>query len=91
MSAGSTRNTRRFRRPRRTRPRGLALLEETGFAVKKTLLRGCTFWNDCAKYPFSARDWAQRPLDALAVAGADTRRALSAKLPALMQAESVDL
>ncbi|MEO0766212.1 MAG: ABC transporter substrate-binding protein [Pseudomonadota bacterium] len=37
-------------------------LRDAGFAVKRTVLPGSTFWNDWAKYPFSTTDWAQRPL-----------------------------
>ncbi|MEM6372411.1 MAG: ABC transporter substrate-binding protein [Pseudomonadota bacterium] len=37
-------------------------LRDAGIPVKRTVLPGSTFWNDWAKYPFSATDWAQRPL-----------------------------
>ncbi|MEM0935476.1 MAG: ABC transporter substrate-binding protein [Pseudomonadota bacterium] len=39
-----------------------AQMRDAGFAVRRTVLPGSTFWNDWAKYPFSATDWAQRPL-----------------------------
>ncbi|MEM9591335.1 MAG: ABC transporter substrate-binding protein [Pseudomonadota bacterium] len=39
-----------------------AMLRDAGINVKRTVLPGSTFWNDWAKYPFSATDWAQRPL-----------------------------
>ncbi len=39
-----------------------AQLRDAGFKVNRTILPGSTFWNDWAKYPFSATDWAQRPL-----------------------------
>ena len=39
-----------------------AQLRDAGFAVKRTVLPGATFWNDWAKYPFSATDWGHRPL-----------------------------
>ncbi len=39
-----------------------AQLRDAGIAVRRTVLPGSTFWNDWAKYPFSATDWAQRPL-----------------------------
>jgi len=39
-----------------------AMLRDAGINVKRTVLPGSTFWNDWAKYPFSATDWSQRPL-----------------------------
>ncbi|MEL7099504.1 MAG: ABC transporter substrate-binding protein [Pseudomonadota bacterium] len=39
-----------------------AQLRDAGIPVKRTILPGSTFWNDWAKYPLSATDWAQRPL-----------------------------
>ena len=39
-----------------------AQLRDAGFQVERNILPGSTFWNDWAKYPFSATDWAQRPL-----------------------------
>lgn len=37
-------------------------MRAAGFKVKRTLLPGATFWNDWDKYPFSASEWAGRPL-----------------------------
>lgn len=39
-----------------------AQLRAAGINVKRTVLPGSTFWNDWTKYPYSATDWAQRPL-----------------------------
>ncbi|MEM8578381.1 MAG: ABC transporter substrate-binding protein, partial [Pseudomonadota bacterium] len=39
-----------------------AQLRDAGIPVRRTILPGATFWNDWAKYPLSATDWAQRPL-----------------------------
>jgi len=39
-----------------------AQLRDAGIAVRRAVLPGNTFWNDWTKYPFSATDWAQRPL-----------------------------
>jgi peptide/nickel transport system substrate-binding protein len=39
-----------------------AQLRDAGIPVRRTVLPGNTFWNDWTKYPFSATDWAQRPL-----------------------------
>lgn len=39
-----------------------AQLRDAGIKVRRTVLPGNTFWNEWAKYPFSATDWAQRPL-----------------------------
>jgi len=96
-----------------------AMLRDAGFNVRRTVLPGSTFWNDWAKYPFSATDWAQRPLgvqvlalayrsgepwnetafsnaefdaalaEALAIADADERRTVMAKLEQIMQDEGV--
>ncbi|APX10796.1 ABC transporter substrate-binding protein [Tateyamaria omphalii] len=94
-------------------------LRDAGISVRRTILPGSTFWNDWAKYPLSATDWAQRPLgvqvlalayrsgepwnesafaneefdsllsDALAIADADQRREVMAKLQQIMQDEGV--
>jgi peptide/nickel transport system substrate-binding protein len=37
-------------------------MRSAGLNVKRTLLPGSTFWNDWDKYPFSASEWAGRPL-----------------------------
>ncbi|WP_417211409.1 ABC transporter substrate-binding protein [Antarctobacter sp.] len=96
-----------------------AQMRDAGFTVRRTIIPGNTFWNDWADYPFSATDWAQRPLgvqvlalayrsgeawnetgfanaefdetlkQAMAVADAETRRVLSAKLQTIMQDEGV--
>ncbi|MEM8848622.1 MAG: ABC transporter substrate-binding protein [Pseudomonadota bacterium] len=96
-----------------------AQLRDAGIPVRRTVLPGSTFWNDWTKYPFSATDWAQRPLgvqifalayrtgeawnesgfanaefdetlrEAMAIADADTRRDLSARLQQIMQEEGV--
>jgi peptide/nickel transport system substrate-binding protein len=39
-----------------------AQMRDAGISVTRTILPGATFWNDWTKYPFSATDWAQRPL-----------------------------
>ena len=39
-----------------------AQLRDAGISVTRSILPGSTFWNDWTKYPFSATDWAQRPL-----------------------------
>jgi peptide/nickel transport system substrate-binding protein len=39
-----------------------AQLRDAGINVKRTILPGSTFWNDWAKYPFSATEWNMRPL-----------------------------
>ena len=39
-----------------------AQLRDAGIKVRRTIIPGNTFWNDWADYPFSATDWAQRPL-----------------------------
>ncbi|MEO0664610.1 MAG: ABC transporter substrate-binding protein [Pseudomonadota bacterium] len=96
-----------------------AMLRDAGIPVRRTVLPGATFWNDWAKYPFSATDWAQRPLgvqvlalayrsgeawnesafaneefdallaEATAIADADQRREVMAKIQTIMQAEGV--
>lgn len=96
-----------------------AQMRDAGISVRRTVIPGNTFWNDWAKYPFSATDWAQRPLgvqvlalayrsgeawnetgfanaefdetlqQAMAIADADARRELSAKLQKIMQDEGV--
>lgn len=37
-------------------------MRAAGLKVKRTMLPGATFWNDWDKYPFSASEWAGRPL-----------------------------
>jgi peptide/nickel transport system substrate-binding protein len=37
-------------------------MRAAGLAVKRTILPGATFWNEWDKYPFSASEWAGRPL-----------------------------
>ncbi|MEO1704891.1 MAG: ABC transporter substrate-binding protein, partial [Pseudomonadota bacterium] len=96
-----------------------AMLRDAGIPVRRTVLPGATFWNDWAKYPFSATDWAQRPLgvqvlalayrsgeawnesafaneefdallaEATAIADADQRREVMAKIQTIMQEEGV--
>ncbi len=96
-----------------------AQLRDAGFKVKRTVLPGSTYWNDWAKFPFSATEWNQRPLgvqvlalayvsgvpwnetgfanaefdallsDAMAIADADKRREIMAKLQTMMQEEGV--
>jgi peptide/nickel transport system substrate-binding protein len=96
-----------------------AMLRDAGIAVRRTVLPGSTFWNDWAKYPLSATDWAQRPLgvqvlalayrsgepwnesafsnaefdsllaEAMAIADADQRRVIMARLQQIMQDEGV--
>ncbi|KUF12551.1 ABC transporter substrate-binding protein [Pseudoponticoccus marisrubri] len=39
-----------------------AQLRDAGIPVRRTVIPGSTFWNDWTQYPFSATDWAQRPL-----------------------------
>jgi len=39
-----------------------AQLRDAGINVQRTILPGATFWNDWTKYPFSATEWAMRPL-----------------------------
>ncbi|MEM6275964.1 MAG: ABC transporter substrate-binding protein [Pseudomonadota bacterium] len=39
-----------------------AMLRDAGIQTRRTVLPGSTFWNDWSQYPFSATDWAQRPL-----------------------------
>ena len=96
-----------------------AQLRDAGMNVKRTILPGSTFWNDWAKYPFSATEWNMRPLgvqvlalayrsgvawnetafanaefdalldEAMAIADADARREVMAKIEKLMQDEAV--
>lgn len=37
-------------------------MRAAGIKVKRTTIPGATFWNDWDKYPFSATEWAGRPL-----------------------------
>ncbi len=37
-------------------------LRDAGIKVKRTLMPGATFWNDWAKFPYSATNWNHRPL-----------------------------
>lgn len=37
-------------------------MRAAGMKVKRTQIPGATFWNDWNKYPFSASEWAGRPL-----------------------------
>jgi peptide/nickel transport system substrate-binding protein len=39
-----------------------AQMRDAGLKVKRTRIPGATFWNDWDKYPFSASEWAGRPL-----------------------------
>lgn len=39
-----------------------AQIRDAGIRIKRTILPGATFWNDWTKYPFSATEWAMRPL-----------------------------
>lgn len=39
-----------------------AQIRDAGINIKRTILPGATFWNDWLKYPFSATEWAMRPL-----------------------------
>jgi peptide/nickel transport system substrate-binding protein len=39
-----------------------AQLRDAGIPVRRAVIPGSTFWNDWTNYPFSATDWAQRPL-----------------------------
>ena len=94
-------------------------LRDAGIPVSRTVIPGNTFWNEWTSYPFSATDWAQRPLgvqvlalayrsgeawnetgfaneefdatlqEALSIADADARRALSERLQRIMQDEGV--
>ena len=96
-----------------------AQLRDAGIPVRRRVIPGNTFWNDWTSYPFSATDWAQRPLgvqvlalayrsggtwnetgfanaefdaalqEALAIADADARREVSARLQRIMQDEGV--
>ncbi|MEM1233207.1 MAG: ABC transporter substrate-binding protein [Pseudomonadota bacterium] len=96
-----------------------AMLRDAGIQTRRTVLPGSTFWNDWSQYPFSATDWAQRPLgvqvlalayrsgeawnetafaneefdtllaEATAIADADQRREVMAKIQTIMQEEGV--
>ncbi len=39
-----------------------AQIRDAGINIQRTILPGATFWNDWTKYPFSATEWAMRPL-----------------------------
>ena len=39
-----------------------AMMRDAGVNIKRTILPSATFWNDWAKYPFSATEWNMRPL-----------------------------
>ena len=39
-----------------------AQMRDAGVNIKRTILPSATFWNDWAKYPFSATEWNMRPL-----------------------------
>ncbi|WP_368187983.1 ABC transporter substrate-binding protein [Aestuariibius sp. HNIBRBA575] len=39
-----------------------AQLRDAGLKAERVVLPGSTYWNDWAKYPFSATEWNQRPL-----------------------------
>ncbi|MBP1804244.1 ABC transporter substrate-binding protein [Rubellimicrobium aerolatum] len=39
-----------------------AQIRDAGIAIRRTVLPGSTFWNDWLNYPFSATQWAMRPL-----------------------------
>jgi peptide/nickel transport system substrate-binding protein len=39
-----------------------AQIRDAGINIKRTVLPGSTYWNDWLKYPFSATEWAMRPL-----------------------------
>ncbi|WP_172299250.1 ABC transporter substrate-binding protein [Pseudoruegeria sp. HB172150] len=39
-----------------------AQLRDAGFAVKRSILPGSTFWNNWSEYPFSLTEWNGRPL-----------------------------
>ncbi|MDI3335177.1 ABC transporter substrate-binding protein [Defluviimonas aestuarii] len=96
-----------------------AQMRDAGINIKRTILPGSTFWNDWAKYPFSATEWNMRPLgvqvlalayrsgvawnetayasaefdalldEAMAIADADARREVMAKIEKLMQDDGV--
>ncbi|MEM1100882.1 MAG: ABC transporter substrate-binding protein [Pseudomonadota bacterium] len=104
---------------RATSDAAAAMLRDAGINVRRTVLPGATFWNDWAQYPFSATDWAQRPLgvqvlalayrsgeawnesafenaefdallaEATAIADADQRREVMARIQTIMQEEGV--
>ncbi|MGF1552046.1 MAG: ABC transporter substrate-binding protein [Paracoccaceae bacterium] len=39
-----------------------AQLRDAGYAIKRSVIPGSTFWNDWTKYPFSSTNWNARPL-----------------------------
>lgn len=39
-----------------------AQIRDAGIAIRRTVLPGATFWNGWLTYPFSATEWAMRPL-----------------------------
>lgn len=39
-----------------------AQIRAAGINIRRTILPGATFWNDWLNYPFSATNWAMRPL-----------------------------
>ena len=39
-----------------------AMMRDAGINITRTILPSATFWNDWAKYPFSATEWNMRPL-----------------------------
>lgn len=39
-----------------------AQIRDAGISINRTILPGATFWNDWTGYPFSATEWAMRPL-----------------------------
>jgi peptide/nickel transport system substrate-binding protein len=38
------------------------MMRDAGINITRTILPSATFWNDWAKYPFSATEWNMRPL-----------------------------
>ena len=96
-----------------------AQIRDAGINIKRTVMPASTYWNDWTKYPFSATEWAMRPLgvqilalayrtgepwnetafsnaefdkllaEALAIADADKRREVMAKIEQIMQDEGV--
>lgn len=43
-------------------------MRQAGINVKRTIIPGASFWNDWTKYPFSATNWAGRPLGVMVLA-----------------------
>ncbi len=39
-----------------------AQIRDAGIKIKRTVLPGSSYWNDWLKFPFSATEWAMRPL-----------------------------